>query len=533
MPQPDAAQFNRRIVLLGAGSLLALSACGKAAAPDQPLVATTYGEVRGTQEDGVNIFKGVRYGAPTERFKPPQPPQPWTEPVDATAYGASSPQVEGGGAGLFSSWRNPTPQSEDCLFLNVWTGGLGDGRKRPVMVWFHGGGFVTGSGSSHAYDGARLVKRGDVVIVTVNHRLNVFGYTYLPDAGEAYADAGAVGTLDMIQSLKWVRDNIAAFGGDPANVTIFGESGGGSKVSTMTAMPLAKGLFHKAIVQSGSALIVRSQEEARATTDRLFKALGLQPGDVAALEKLPVETLIAAVKANAAVTGFPVVDGRNLPRDPWAPEAPETARDVPMIIGTNTDETTTLNGARNPKLFDLTWETLPAELDVLMEPREMDTAGVIAEYRRVYPQITPPEVYFQATSNVRFGRNAILQAERKARAGGAPAFKYLVDWDTPVDGGKYGAAHGMEIGFVFDNVAKSESFYGKDGMAEAQQLADQMSTAWIAFAKTGDPGWPAYNLETRPTMVFDVQSQVVNDPRSEERKMFEPAIDTRRVTGSA
>ena len=518
---------DRRMLLLGGAALVGLAAC-KAAARE-PIAATRAGKVRGKVEEGVNVFKGVRYGATTEgrRFLPPQPPQPWTGTLDALEYGASSPQnPAGNGGGLYQSWQNPRPQSEDCLFLNVWTKGLADGKKRPVMVWFHGGGFATGSGSSLAYDGVRLANRGDVVLVTVNHRLNVFGYTYLGKAGgAAFADSGNAGNLDMIQSLEWVRDNIAEFGGDAGNVTIFGESGGGSKVSTLMAMPKAEGLFHRAIVQSGSTLAVRTAEAAAETSQAFMDACGAKTAEE--LQALPEEKLLSAILVpGGAVPGAPppgggtpgpVMDGGSLPRQPFTPDAPPGTKSVPMLIGTTKDEQAGLMGARDPKLFDLKWEELPEKL-ASFKARGLDVTAAIAKTRELYPDLNAADVFFVIQTETGMRRNAILQAERKSAQGGAAAYMYLLTHETPVDGGKWNAPHAYDLVFMFDNVAKSASFVGED--PNAQKVADAMSTAWIKFARDGNPGWDAYTADHRAVMAFDTESKVVIDPRSEERQMY-------------
>ncbi|CAN5195179.1 carboxylesterase/lipase family protein [soil metagenome] len=525
---PSSPRLDRRALIAGAGGLI-VSACAKPipAEGSNPVATTVAGKVRGDVQSGVNVFKGVRYGLSTAgaRFLAPTKPQHWSDVKDALEYDNSSPQgPAGNGGGLYASWANPRPQSEDCLFLNVWTKGLGDGKKRPVMVWFHGGGFATGSGSSLAYDGVRLANRGDVVVVTVNHRLNAFGYTYLAEiGGPLFADSGNVGNLDMIQALEWVRDNIAAFGGDPGKVLIFGESGGGSKVSTLMAMPAAQGLFHRAVVQSGSTLAVQTKAEATENARKLLVACGLQSNDASGLQALPYDQIVAALsKPGLELRLGPVVDEKNLPRQPFTPDAPAGTKSVPMLIGTTKDEQAILSGARDKTLFDLTWETLPAKLAEGLKGRGLDIGKVIAAYRGYYPAMTPARVYFDAVTEAGMRRNAILQAERKDAAGGAPAFMYLLNWETPVDAGRWGSPHALDIAMMFDNVAKSSSFVGA-GAAQAQKVADAMSDAWIRFARDGDPGWPAYTAATRTTMVFDVASQPVNDPRAGERVLFAKA----------
>lgn len=526
---------------------LSLTGCGKSAtesgpepkttdaAPEvlaAPVAATQAGKVRGFVEDGVLVFKGIRYGADTAttRFMPPAPPAPWNDVRDALAYGSSTRQVSGPGSiSLFTSWRaDPSPAlSEDCLFLNVWTPALRDGKKRPVMVWFHGGGFSTGSGSSNAYDGVRLVKRGDVVVVSVNHRLNIFAHLYLGEYGEAYADSGNAGVLDLIQSLRWVRDNIEEFGGDPGNVLIFGESGGGMKVTTLMAMDDAKGLFHRAVVQSGPYLKLTPADTAAAGAKKVVEQLGLSAETIDQIRALPAEQIEQAAKAvlEAKVRSTwrgPVLDGKNLKRDPFSPNAPPQSKNVPMMIGTTRTENSLFIGLQRPESFELTWDKVPAALTPLADGRDIDK--IIAEYRRLRPEYSPTEMVFTASTDAGFHNRSVEQADKKATQGGAPAYFYLLYWKTPVDGGKWLSPHALDIGMVFDNVAKSESMSGVG--EEQQKMADMMSEAWLAFARTGNPNhpglpeWPEYNAEDRPMMVFDIPPQVVKDPHGAQRKLF-------------
>ncbi|MCR9262347.1 MAG: carboxylesterase family protein [Pseudomonadaceae bacterium] len=525
--------------------LLVLAACGTEPATDEasqaiqppsdavetvvpdPVAQTNTGAVRGVSDDGVLTFKGVRYGADTSttRFAAPAKPQPWDGVKPAAAFGATCPQTPTGNpGGLFTSWAAvPTPpMSEDCLFLNVWTPALADGAKRPVMVWFHGGGFSSGSGSSRAYEGARLARRGDVVVVTVNHRLNVLGYLALGHYGEGFEDSAVAGVLDMVLALQWVQDNIASFGGDPDTVMIFGESGGGAKVSTLMATPIAQGLFHRAVVQSGAMLSFPEQAVAQAAADKLVANLGLTADTLAQIKTMPEADIRAALEGTGAATA-PSIDGRTLTRHPFEPDAAPAGRDVPMLLGTNRTENSLFIGGANPAIFDVTWEQLP---DIMRRSYpDKDVEAIIAGYRALQPEASAADVYFEATTDSRWLAGHVVQAERKVQQGGAATYLYLFNWDTPVDGGKWRSPHALEIGFVFDNVANSESMSGSG--AEQQQIADMMADTWIAFARNGKPDnpeipeWPAYNLETRPVMVFDTTPVVINDARAAQRALFD------------
>lgn len=492
-----------------------------------PVANTVYGEIQGTHKDDVLTFKGIRYGADTAttRFSAPAKPAPWINVKSASMDGASCPQTRTGNpGGLFTSWRpDPTPpMSEDCLFLNVWTPALADGGKRPVMVWFHGGGFSSGSGSSLAYEGTRLSRRGNVVVVTVNHRLNVFGYLALGHYGEGFEDSAAAGVLDMVLALEWVRDNIESFGGDPNTVMIFGESGGGAKVSTLMATLAAKGLFHRAVVESGAMIRFPAQVVARTAADKVVANLGLTAETIEQIKTLPVESISAALVDTGAATA-PSIDGRTLTRHPFEPDAAPPGRDVPLMLGTNRTENSLFMGAANPAVFELTWDGLSTAMKRAYPDNSVD--AIIAGYRELQPESNPTDIYFEATTDSRWLAGHVLQAERKVQQGGAPTYLYLFNWDTPVDGGKWRSPHALEIGFVFDNVSNSESMSGIGD--EQQRVADIMADTWIAFARTGKPDnpkipdWPAYNLDSRPVMVLNETPEVVNDARAAQRRLFD------------
>ncbi len=492
-----------------------------------PIADTTDGQIQGSVENSILTFKGVRYGADTSttRFSAPADPTAWQGVEDALQFGATCPQTRTGNpGGLFSSWRpTPTPpMGEDCLFLNVWTPALADGVSRPVMVWFHGGGFTSGSGSSRAYDGVRLARRGDVVVVTVNHRLNVFGYLALGHYGEGFEDSAVAGVLDMVQALEWVRDNISNFGGDPNIVMIFGESGGGAKVSTLLATEQAKGLFHRAVVQSGAMIRFPDETSARAAADKVVENLGLTAETIAEIKTLPAETVREALAGTGAASA-PTIDGKTFTRHPFQPDAAPQGMNVPLMLGTNRTESSLFGGGADPTTLDLSWEALIPALKTLYPDRDVE--AIVAGYKALQPESDSSDIYFEATTDARWLAGHVLQAERKTEQGGSPAWLYLFNWDTPVDGGKWRSPHALEIGFVFDNVAYSQSM---SGVGEPQQrVADIMADTWIAFARTGNPNnpglpeWPAYNLDNRPVMVLDETPEIVEDARGAQRALFD------------
>jgi para-nitrobenzyl esterase len=496
------------------------------------IVSTIHGPVRGYRDGGLQIFKGLRYAAPpvgARRFAPPAKPAPWTAPADAVALAAPAIQVgvpPGETTGGRSAGDPPAPgqpgTDEDCLYINVWTPGLTG--QRPVMVWLHGGGFANGSGGAAMYDGAALATRGGVVTVTVNHRLNVFGYLHLAEHG-GHPSSGEAGMLDIVAVLEWVRDNIAAFGGDPANVTIFGESGGGFKVSILLAMPAAKGLFHRAIIQSGPGLRAISREMAVKNAQALFDQLGLKRGELSKLQALPAAAIQEAA-AKAATGGpmggySPCIDGTALPRDPFHPDAPAISADVPVLIGTNKDEAT-LFLLGDPRFGEYTEEEMHKRIKQAAGDR---AEALLAACREAFPDYSPSHLTSAVqTANMMWGGSVTL-ASLKAAQKGAPVFMYLLAWETPVSRGRLRSPHALEIPMVFDNIEKARNFMGRGD--DPQILAEQMSEAWLAFARTGNPStpalpdWPAYDTERRATMVFDLESKVVDDPYPGIRKALQ------------
>jgi para-nitrobenzyl esterase len=400
-----------------------------------------------------------------------------------------------------------------------------------LIFYFHGGDYSSLSGSSNRNDGTRLAGKGDVVVVTVNHRLNVFGYLYLAAFASEFADSGNVGMLDLVAALRWVRDNIAGFGGDPRNVTIFGQSGGGAKVSTMLAMPAANGLFHRAIIQSGSYarnahLEAMTPELATRRTYAMMKALAISPPDVGKLVAAPMEALVAAFAKVARQPGHlymrPVADGRSLPSGPWWPTAPAASADVPLIIGSTETEMTLMIGSYYPGTFTLDETGLRQWLGSLFTASDVEP--VIAGFRATRPNATPSDLFFAITTANSLRKGNWLQADLKAAQGGAPVWLYELDWHTSVDGGKWGSPHAVDAALVFDNAAISASMVGSG--PDPQRIADQMTSAWLAFARTGDPNgeamphWPAYKPPERTTMVIDRQSKAVDYYRDDERKLL-------------
>ncbi len=509
--------MKRRDLLTGlAATGLILPARSRAAAA--PVTRTRAGPIRGYLDDGISVFKGVPYGADTgpRRFQPPVPPPPWTDVRETTAYGPASPQRGREGA-----------MSEDCLCLNVWTPALDRGH-RPVMVYIHGGAYSTGSGSSPLYDGVRLCQRGDVVVVTINHRLNAFGYAYLARLVPELSDSGNAGQLDLVLALQWVRDNIAGFGGDPGKVMVFGQSGGGAKIATMMAMPAAKGLFHRAATMSGQQVTASGPGNATRRALAWLDALKLRPADAAQARTLPMERLIEAMGVEDPVLGFgglyfgPVLDERSLTRHPFYPDAPPQSANIAMMIGNTHDETRAFLGG-DPTNFTVDWSGLPAKLSQANMRVDIDPATVIAEYRRLYPSYSASDVLFAATTAARSWRAAIIEAEERAKAG-TPAFVYQVDWVSPREGGRFGAPHMTDIPLAFDNVrAPGSNAIGPT----AQPMADKVAEAFLAFARTGDPNckalphWEPYGLARRQTMIFDNRPRLADDPRGAERRLFE------------
>jgi para-nitrobenzyl esterase len=540
--------IDRRAFLRAGGASVAggaLLASGRTAfaqggrRPGSTAVAQThYGRVRGMHNGKAYAFKGIQYGAATgggNRFMPPREPQPWSGVRDALALGHQTPQLTAVMLAEEVVSLDNSPFGEDCLYLNVWTPALRDRRERPVMVWFHGGGFTNGSGGDVRYDGSNLAHNHDVVVVTVNERLNAFGFLYLAQlGGERYADSGNAGLLDLIAALHWVHDNIHEFGGDPDNVTIFGQSGGGSKVSTLMATPAAKGLFHRAICESGLAMKSIQPEQATDMTRKVMDTLGLQPGEVERLHESSVDDILAALSflAGTAPGGAggllrfgPVIDRRTLFRDPWTPDAPAESAHVPLLLGsTLTEGTFMLTTPRDPINEREFHQRVQHGLGfgaATLSPEEAEQ--LIALYRRDYPGVANTRLFQIMTGDNWMIPSVAAVAERKAAQHAASAYVYHWEWLTPVEGGRLGAPHTIEIPFVFDNLdvptAEIITGTGEDRIA----MADRASRAWTAFARTGNPNvpglphWEPYSADHRAVMILNNECRLDIDPHPAER----------------
>ena len=522
-----------------AGTALRIAARAEATA--SPEASITSGRIRGFIDRGMYAFKGIPYGAGTapRRFMAPLPPKSWTGIRDAIEFGSRAPQPSFHfGARPHRGFYLPQDTGaigEDCLYLNVWTPGLRDRRKRPVMIYIHGGGYDTGSANNVLYNGVNLCRRGDVVVVTLNHRLNMFGFLYLADLAPGFEDSGNAGMLDIVLALQWVRGNIEEFGGDPNRVMIFGQSGGGAKCATLMGMPAAQGLFHRVLTMSGEQVTASRRETATARTRAVLAALDLPLNRIDEIRTMPMERLLAVYRA-AGYYG-PVKDGCNLIRDPFDPYASPLSAAIPMILGNTHDETRILIGGGDPSTYSLTWKTLPAKLKQHSEYlRDLNLEKVIADYRSWYPHYTASDVFFAATTASRSWRPAIIEAERRAADPAAVnhTWVYELDWPSPVESGKWGAPHMLDIPLNLDTVAVAPGMTGDS--PDAQQMGAIMSSMCIQFARTGNPNhaglphWRPYTLKDRATMCFNLPPRLVNDPRGNERRLVEQVPYLQRGT---
>jgi len=485
---------------------------------ESAIVSTEYGKVAGYIDNQIYTFKGIPY-AKAERFMPPESPDKWEGIRSSRAYGPTCPQ--GKRLGWYSDdqafafdWDDGFT-NEDCLRLNIWTPEINNKSKRPVMVWLHGGGFSAGSSQElPSYDGNQLSKTGDVIIVSLNHRLNVLGFLDLSAYGEKYAKSGNVGLLDIISALKWIQSNIESFGGDPSNITIMGQSGGGGKVCTLMACPEAKGLFQKAIVQSGSILNLMESKYSRKIGELVMQNLGLKSSQIDSLKKIPYENLLNAgnlaiqeVRQEATKDGFysfifgwtPTVDGYVLPYQPYELHAQELSKNIPVIVGTTQNEFTASNYI--PAYRNITEEKAITELQKKYQNK---TEEFVKKFKIAYPNSKPVD-YFD--TDFIFRPAAVKQMSIKYALKGAPVYAYMFNWESPVLDGIFRSTHCMELPFTFNNIARCRTMTG--GGEEAYVLADKMSRAWTNFAKTGNPNaeglptWEPYTIEKGATMIFD------------------------------
>ena len=513
-----------------------------ALAADAPVAETISGKIGGLSADGVHAFKGVPYGAPTggrNRFMPPQRPQAWAGVRSAVDWAGHAPQSppnrrQRPELGNLSGARDTVPESEDCLTLNIWTRGLADGAKRPVMVWYHGGGFGYGSANTPRLDGTNLAAHHDVVVVTVNQRLNILGHMHLADLGdEDFAQSGNAGTLDMVAALQWVRENAERFGGDPGNVTIFGQSGGGGKVSTLLATPAARGLFHRAIVMSGAAVRLSTRERAGKLAEAVLKELGLTRAQLGELQAMPFKRVIAAIGPAQKFVGppaqpfldrydfGPVVDGTTLPGHPFDPVATEISAEIPVLVGNVKDEMA-IYLAPNDKV----WNRVLSEDEMRAQIAPVAGAAtdrVIETYRRLYSGASPADRLISTLTDSNFRIRSLALAERKVAQGRAPLWLYSFDWETPVFGGKLKAYHALDVPFVFNTI---DAVGATDRGPVAHELSRRMSATWATFARTGNPDnpdmphWPSYTLSERSTLIFNRECSVAKDYGGEARLLW-------------
>ncbi|MGB3144461.1 MAG: carboxylesterase family protein [Maribacter sp.] len=502
-----------------------------------PVTDTEYGQVRGYIHNDINTYKGIQY-ATAKRFEAAVKPASWEGVKSTTMYGPVSPlinettSIQDESEFVFDhDWGFP---NEDCLSLNIWSPSVTDTKKRPVLFWIHGGGFT--AGSSHelpSYDGENLAKKGDVVVVSINHRLNVLGFLDLSAYGDKYKHSANNSILDMTMALEWVKNNISNFGGDPNNVTIFGQSGGGAKVNTLMAMPKAKGLFHKAINQSGSfRSAMLEKEDTQDIAKETIAILGLDDSTIDSIQNIPFDVLAdasskalgkVAEKMKAAgkpVIGFglswgPSRDGVDLPYQVSSPEALALSKDIPLLIGTVKNEFAPF---ANMRFAGASEETI---MNYIKETYKENADAYVKAVKKAYPTDTDPKDLLDVDTMFRPG--AVLQAnDKSALKDGAPIYMYLFTWQSPVFDGKYKALHCMELPFVFDNISLANQMTG--GGQEAHDLAEKMSGAWINFAKTGNPNyknlpeWPAYNQQNTATMHFDLECKV--NPQM-DKELFE------------
>ncbi|WP_167298183.1 carboxylesterase/lipase family protein [Sphingomonas leidyi] len=508
-------QVSRRSVLAGGAALAAVPLAVRAAS-GEAVVATRAGRFEGDRLGGGMLrFRGIRYGnAP--RFRAPTAVAAPGAVVPAHEYGPICPQG-----------RGDQRASEDCLFLNIWTPGADPAARRPVMLYIHGGAYSNGTVTVPLNDGARLAAAEDVVVVTVNHRLNALGYLYLARFDPRFADSGNLGQLDLILALQWVRDNIAAFGGDPRRVFVFGQSGGGAKIATLMGMPAARGLFHSAATMSGQQVTASGPLNATKRAQAYLARLGVREGDLQPLLDMPVEKLVDALDATDPILGGgvyfgPVLDMKWLTRHPFWPDANPQGLAIPMILGNTHDETRAFIDPNSEKVRGLTWDNVAARMAPELR-MDLLPEWVVAQYRAHFPADTPEQLFYRATTAGRSWPGQWLEADARAAAGAGATWVYQVDFQSPTRPER-GAPHTMDIALAFGTLDAPGSYTGT-GPA-AQKLSGQVMGAFAALARTGRPvarglpAWTPYALPGRATMLFDAPSRLASDPRKWERELW-------------
>jgi para-nitrobenzyl esterase len=483
------------------------------------LVECVYGKLEGKEMDGIFSWKGIPYAKPpvgSLRFQAPQRPNCWEDIRDATLFSPVAPQTQ---REIMAFYGNEVSNmDEDCLYLNVWSPGVDD-KKRPVLVWIHGGSFVSGSGSSNWYDGASFAAQGDVVVVTINYRLGIFGFLHLGEIGGAkYATSGNCGILDQVAALQWVQENIVAFGGDPENVTVFGESAGAMSIGVLLGFPSAQGLFHRAILQSGAAEYVHTSQTATKSASHLLSVLELEPTNLSKLEELPVEQLLKAADLLPPMSLGPVIDGVSLPKHPQEAIAEGSAKDVTILIGTNKDEYNIFS------FFDPEWKD--ADEGKVMALFKKTFGPILPVVSKEFPVPLSQELFNKLLTIHVFTAPALKLAELQTKQG-AQVWMYRFDWETPIFDGALQATHALEIPFVWNTLDTPNTANFTGTSPDRQRVANQMHQAWINFARNGDPNtanlpeWPEYDLNNRSTMIFKKSSAVENDPNHEDRVNWE------------
>jgi para-nitrobenzyl esterase len=504
-------------------SVFCFTACNQKAKTDQePVVKTSAGDVSGSINENVYAFRGIPY-AKAERFMPPQSPDAWDGVRECLDFGPVAKQVV--------PWYPDSVQNEKELFsLNIWTQGINDGIKRPVMLWLHGGGFHVGASNDPMTYGEALAKKGDIVFVSINHRLNILGFLDLSACGEKYAQSANVGVLDIVKALEWVQQNIANFGGNPSDVTIVGESGGGGKVGTIMCMPAAKGLFHKAIIQSGTLINTMNKEKSQALGLAVLENLGLTPDEVEKLDTIPyLELVKAGNEAIAKISGLrrpgsptmfgfaPSADGVVLLQQPFSPGFAEISKDIPVMMGSTLNE-------MMPTFYHEKDLTMEQAKERLAEQYDENTDKYVDFFAKAYPEFTPQDLL---SIDKVFRPYTIRTADARAEESDAPLYVYFLAWKSAVDDSTKGSFHGLDIPLAFNTVDLRADWTGNT--EEAWAMADKMSSAWINFIKTANPNvegvlpeWETYTAENGATMYFDTECRIVNNHDRELMNLIVP-----------